>query len=144
MATAKQLAALKKGRAKLAAKRGKKKTTAKKRKAKTVKRKAIKRKKVSVNAKSRATGKKPSKRLKARRRKNTVKGCYPNPDKAFIYAVKGAKRFYLQKVADSWNFVDRKPSGFTGPQLAGALKALNRLKSRLPPGVKVYLSGKKK
>lgn len=37
------------------------------------------RKKVAVSAKSRATGKTPSKRLKARRAKNTAPGYYPNP-----------------------------------------------------------------
>ena len=38
-------------------------------------------KKIPVNAKSRVTGKAPSKRLKARRAKNTRAGYYPNPVK---------------------------------------------------------------
>lgn len=69
MATEKQLAALAKARA----------ARKKKTKAKPVAKKRVK--KIAVNAPSRATGKKPSPRLKARRQKNKTapKGYYPNP-----------------------------------------------------------------
>ena len=75
MATAKQLAALKKARA--ARKRNLANKADPKRKVST-KRKTVK-KKVSVSAPSRATKKPPSKRLKRRRKANVKKGYYPNP-----------------------------------------------------------------
>lgn len=82
MATAKQIAWRKKFAA--MAKAG---TLKKKRKAnpakKTAAKKTVKRKapvkKITVSAPSRATGRKPTARLKARRSANTKPGVYPNP-----------------------------------------------------------------
>ena len=144
MATAKQLAALAKGRAALKRKRAGKKSIKRKTKRKTVARKKIRRsrKKIGVNAKSRATRKAPTKRLKARRKKNRVKGMYPNPSPGvFIFAKKGAKKYYLQRVGSSWTFDDHKPlKGFVGSGLSTAISAAKRLAKRLPPGVNLYSS----
>lgn len=79
MATAKQLAWRKEFAAK--SKAG---TLTKKRKTNPAKKTAVKRKrtpvkKIAVSAPSRATGAKPTKRLKARRAANTKPGMYPNP-----------------------------------------------------------------
>lgn len=82
MATKKQLAALKKARAALKRKRAASSSTNRRRiKRNPAKRTAATstRKRVSVNAASRRTKKSPTARLKARRKKNTVTGYYPNP-----------------------------------------------------------------
>lgn len=63
----------------------KKKVTAKKKTA--AKKKTTARKKIAITAKSRATGKAPSARLKKRRARNTMPGAYPNPARRKGYSV---------------------------------------------------------
>lgn len=53
------------------------------------------RKKIAVNAKSRATGKAPSARLKKRRARNTVPGAYPNPAKRKTGTGYGGKEYII-------------------------------------------------
>jgi hypothetical protein len=85
----------------------KKKVTKKKaiRKRAPVKKRAAKkrRKKVAVNAPSRATKKAPSERLKKRRRKNTAVGYYPNPATRSVIAALIGNRvgYYTGKAFDT-------------------------------------------
>jgi hypothetical protein len=92
----------------MAAKKKAHKKVAKKRK--VVRKKAVAkkkrvtlRKKVAVNAPSRATGRAPSNRLKKRRRKDTVKGYYPNPASRSIVVAKIGNRlgYYTGKAFDT-------------------------------------------
>lgn len=60
-------------------------------------------KKVSVSAKSKATKKAPTARLKKRRAKNTVKGYYPNPTKNVFYLIKKTEGIKYYWTGTSWN-----------------------------------------
>ena len=66
----------------------------KKRRVKGKKKKLVTKKKVKVTAKSRATGKRPTARLKKRRTKNTTKGYYPNPTFYVAYLENDGKRYF--------------------------------------------------
>lgn len=97
MATAKQLAALKKAR-------------------------AAKKKKISVNAKSRATGLPPTKRLKARRKKNLTapKGYYPNP----VKRKKSAEKFVVEVKLKHGSVGYLTPSGNLDTEKSKAAKRI--------------------
>ena len=68
-----------------------------------IKENPAKRKK-AVSVPSQITGKKPTKRLTTRRKKNTVKGYFPNPAKKKM--VKDEMQYWLQTQAPAGNWVD--------------------------------------
>lgn len=115
----------------------KKKAAAKKKPA--AKKKAPARKKIAVTAKSRATGKPPSARLKKRRAANKVPGAYPNPAargvSSKIYAIAthgGEPRIY---VFDGAKFVPSWAEGKAYKTAAAASKVMHAMREKLPRNV---------
>jgi hypothetical protein len=92
--------------------------------------KKLARKRIAVNAKSRATGKPPSTRLKRRRKRNTVAGAYPNP---------APRRKVATKRATKRNAAARTKAGFViealpvqGPAMGEKLYFNGTVFARIP------------
>ena len=146
-ATAKQLAALKKGRATLAKKRRKKKAAAKtKRKTNTrkVTRKTTRKKSARKVAPKKRTAKRTTKKRSTKRRKNPVSTLL----NYFIFIKKSAKaktKYYLQQNGSQWIWSTDKPEGIsraTAEKLIGTVA--KRKMASSPAGWRLYWDVKKK
>ncbi len=105
---------------------------------KKVAKKKVIRKKVATRAKSRATGKPPSTRLKARRAKNTSEGYCPNPlsELFLIKIVKGDNTYYFDGEGGDKN----KNNAALYRTQAAAVRIAQKVSESIT-GIAVYVEG---